>query len=163
MRPESVLDIGCGDLEVLREIELNARYIGIDVSEEIVRLNTLNFVDKTIFLRLLYKYIGVNNFRSDAVLCLDVIIHQNAHSDYCRLTKKLVKAAKRGGLISGYRSDPRLTVRSPIIAYHEPITETLHSAGAVDVQVVGESLESNCLVFVAFGVPPEKGQKAEAA
>ena len=72
MRPESVLDIGCGDLEVLREIEFNARYIGIDVSEAIVRFNTSKFVDKTFFCIDFASTLELNNFIFDHVLCLDV-------------------------------------------------------------------------------------------
>ena len=46
MRPESILDIGCGDHKVIAELELHARYIGIDVSEVIVKENSTRFADR---------------------------------------------------------------------------------------------------------------------
>ena len=152
MAPESILDIGCGDHEVLSRLELGASYIGVDISETIVKSNSLKFVDRTFYCADFVNTPEIVNFRCDVILCLEVLIHQHIYDEYCRLVKNLIMAAKKGGLISAYRSDPRSTLRSPIIAYHEPITDTLHSAGAIEVEVVGESQESNSLVFVAFRV-----------
>ncbi len=157
MRPESILDIGCGDHKVIAELELHARYVGIDVSEIIVKENSTRFAGKAFVSADFTDATESIKFKSDVVLCLEVLIHQHVANDYHRLVENLVRSTTRGGLVSGYLSDPRSTVRSQIIAYHEPITDTLDSAGAVNIQVVGESLESHCLAFVAFKVPPTKG------
>ena len=157
MRPESILDIGCGDHKVIAGLELRARYVGIDVSEIIVKENSTKFADKAFVNADFTDAMEAINFKSDVVLCLEVLIHQHTANDYYQLVRNLVRSATRGGLVSGYLFDPRSTVQSQIIAYHEPITDTLDSEGAGNIQVVGESLESNCLAFVAFKVPPTKG------
>ena len=150
MKPESILDIGCGDHKVIAGLELHARYIGIDLSEVIVKENSTQFLGKTFICADFTNSAEFIRFKSDVIICLEVLIHQHSANDYHQLVKNIVRSATRGGLISGYLSDPRSTLRSPIIAYHEPITDTLDSAGAINIQVVGELLESNYLAFVAF-------------
>ena len=97
-------------------------------------------------------WIDLQVLRSDVVLCMEVLIHQHRREAYERLARNLVAAALRGGLVSGYMFDPRPTIASKIIAWHEPITDTLLRAGASSVVTEAVSLESGCLAFVSFRI-----------
>jgi len=156
-RPDSILDVGCGDHRVLADVDLGARYLGVDVSDEIVEINRRKYPDRNFRRVNLAEDAELQQaMRSDVVLCFEVLIHQHVEREYRRLVANLVKLAARGGLISGYVDDPRPAVASEIIAYHEPVTSTLSSAGATDIRMVGRSLESDCLAFVSFHAPRAK-------
>lgn len=88
--------------------------------------------------------------RADVVLCMEVLIHQHRREQFEGLVHNLVAAAVKGGLVSGYMFDPRPTIASDIIAWHEPITDALIRNGATAVNVAARSLETDCLAFVSF-------------
>jgi 2-polyprenyl-3-methyl-5-hydroxy-6-metoxy-1,4-benzoquinol methylase len=147
--PTSVLDIGCGDHEVLKDLALPG-YIGVDVSPVVIQLNTAKFPDRRFALLDFTHLEEVGGLLSDATLCMEVIIHQHRRSDYDALVQNLLASTRVRGLVSGYLRDPRPNLRSAIIAWHEPITVSLENAGAKDIAVVTTSLESDCLGFVSF-------------
>ena len=68
----SILDLGCGDMEIMSRVNLHdARYIGIDCIEERTQRNRLlhpHFVFQTCDLREVFP-------TSDLVICKDVIQH----------------------------------------------------------------------------------------
>ena len=76
---QSVLDVGCGDLEVLRELNIHD-YIGLDVSQEALKTARAARPD--------WQFALLQNQPSDKremVLCLEVLIHQSTREDYHRL------------------------------------------------------------------------------
>ena len=148
--PETVLDIGCGDHEVLKNIDYIPGYTGIDVSAVAVDNNIRRFQNRRFECLDFVAHPSVQRLRSDVVLCLEVLIHQHRRESYDGLVKNLVASAAKGGLVSAYMFDPRPDISSNIIAWHEPITETLYRAGAKNVVVEARSLESDCLAFVSF-------------
>jgi hypothetical protein len=141
--------VGCGDHEVLKDLTI-PDYIGVDVSAVAVAMNKKRFPHRRFKCLDFATWIDLDGLRSDAVLCMEVLIHQHRRDAYDRLAKNLVAAALRGGLVSGYMFDPRPAISSEIIAWHEPITDTLLSAGAKSVVVEAISLESSCLAFASF-------------
>lgn len=148
--PQTVLDVGCGDHEVLKDVEYLPGYTGVDVSAVAVEINTKRFPHRQ-FKRLDFTNPdGVQAMKSDVVLCMEVLIHQHDRDAYDMFVRNLVASASTGGLVSGYLFDPRPTLSSDIIAWHEPITDTLHRAGAKSVVIEARSLESDCLAFVSF-------------
>jgi SAM-dependent methyltransferase len=148
--PKSVLDIGCGDHEVFRSIEYLPGYTGIDVSTVAINNNIRNFPNRRFECLDFVSCTDVQRLRSDVILCLEVLIHQHRWELYDGLVKNLVASASRGGLVSAYMFDPRPDISSDIIAWHEPITDTLYRAGAKSAVVEARSLESDCLAFVSF-------------
>jgi 2-polyprenyl-3-methyl-5-hydroxy-6-metoxy-1,4-benzoquinol methylase len=148
--PETILDVGCGDHEVLRGVEHLPGYLGVDVSAVAVSRN------QRLFPHLRFKQLDfvscadVQTLRSDVVLCLEVLIHQHRREDYDAFIRNLVAATAKRGLVSGYMFDPRPEISSGIIAFHEPIMDALTRAGAKRVRVDARSLESDCLAFVSF-------------
>jgi 2-polyprenyl-3-methyl-5-hydroxy-6-metoxy-1,4-benzoquinol methylase len=149
IRPESILDVGCGDHETLRAFHDLPGYLGLDVSAIVVAQNRVKFPGRAFVHRDFAAQPSCGE-SADAVLCLEVLIHQHQPDTYERMVRNLVAAAREGGLVSGYVVNPRPQVRSAIIAWHEPLAETLEKAGARNVEVVGRSLEADCLGFVTF-------------
>jgi SAM-dependent methyltransferase len=150
VEPKTVLDVGCGDHEVLKDMEYLPGYTGIDVSAVAVEMSAERFPHRNFICLDFAKLENIQQVRSDAVLCMEVLIHQHLREEYGAFVVNLVAAAAGGGLVSGYLFDPRPTISSEIIAWHEPITETLKMAGAKNITVEARSLESDCWAFVSF-------------
>jgi SAM-dependent methyltransferase len=147
MRPRTLLDVGCGDLEIVAPLNLPASYCGLDVSEVIIARNKVRFP------RLRFEHADLcvlddfERLSADVVLCLDVLIHQHTRTHYERMVGRLVSLARTGGLVSGFAASPRSPYRSAITAYHEPVTESLQRAGAKGIRIVGAYRDT---VMVAF-------------
>lgn len=147
-RPASVLDVGCGDLEAIGTLLTTTEYCGIDISELIIDINRRRFPNRT-FATADFgdTEIRADLFEADAVLCLDVLIHQFERASYGRFVHRLVHSARKGGLVSGYTAAPRAPYRSRITAYHEPLTATLRQAGARDIRVVASYRDRAVVTF----------------
>lgn len=148
--PGSVLDVGCGDHEVLRGVMRLPGYVGLDVSGVVVARNRQMFPQRRFECVDFVACSDLEPLRADAVLCTEVLIHQHRREQFDGLLKNIVAAAVKGGLVSGYMFDPRPTIASDIIAWHEPITDALLRSGARSVSVEARSLETDCLAFVSF-------------
>ena len=144
------MDVGCGDHEVLRGIPDLPNYVGIDVSRVIIDRNRQLFPHRRFECVDFLDYARLAGQRSDVVLCLEVLIHQHRREQYDGFVANLVATARQGGLVSGYVADPRPAISSKIIAWHEPVTESLMRAGAKTATVEARSLETDCLAFVSF-------------
>ena len=76
----SVLDLGCGDCEVNKNLKL-PNYLGIDVSNVIVERNTKLFPDRK-FMVTDFNHILKENKKADLLICFDVLIHQPTKEEY---------------------------------------------------------------------------------
>lgn len=150
MKPQSVLDVGCGDFEVLSGVEINAAYRGLDVSSIVVERNRNMFPGKTFENIDFASLDDVEAYAADVVLNFEVLIHQHTYDAYFRLLRNIVNAARKGGFISGYVHDPRPQLRSAIISWHEPLTETLEKLGAKNIQIRAKSPDTDAMCFVSF-------------
>ncbi len=148
--PQTVLDVGCGDHEVLKDVERLSGYTGVDVSAVAVEVNTARFPHRQFRRFDFTQLVDLQYLRSDVVLCMEVLIHQHRRELYDVFVRNLIASARIGGLVSGYLFDPNPAIASDIIAWHEAITESLLRAGAKTVTVEAKSLESDCLAFVSF-------------
>lgn len=148
--PASVLDVGCGDHEVLRNVATLPGYLGLDVSGVAVDRNRRAFPHRRFECLDFTACPSGEAMQADVVLCMEVLIHQHRREQFDRLLANVVAAAAKGGLVSGYMFDPRPEVSSDIIAWHEPITDALTRLGASLVQIEARSLEADCLAFVSF-------------
>jgi hypothetical protein len=118
LQPVSVLDVGCGDGEATRGLDLG-RYTGIDVSAQAVKLAQEGRPDGVYHVGSLSDRKHV----ADLTLCLDVLIHEANETAYRDLVSQLLLSSTRALLVSGYESPPDR--RSPIVHYHEPLSATL--------------------------------------
>lgn len=137
--PSSIVDVGCGDLEIMRQIRHTASYIGVDISSVVVERNaqlmpTARFVHGE-FTKLVNSD---EDLSADLVLCMDVLIHQHERDHYERFVQALVKATKRVGIVAAYEQEPAQGYSSEITAWHGPISQLLNAAGAQCVEQIHE-------------------------
>jgi len=135
-RPRSILDVGCGDIEVVKDLPFSGDYTGIDLSPTVVARNQMlrpewSFIEGD-FLDLSQR----DHMSVDLVICFDVLIHQHDAEAYEAFVRALARATQRVALINGYGAPPRKFF-SEICAYHEPITQTLSRLGGGTTEIVG--------------------------
>ena len=128
----SVLDVGCGDLEVSRTLPVTA-FTGVDVSAGAIELARGKRPDWTFVLGQLP---ALDLPRHDVVVSFDVLIHQPTVAAYRTLVADLVRLALHAVIIAAYDGPPRLT--SEITFYYEPISTSLERlVGGGHVRVLG--------------------------
>jgi len=112
----SVLDVGCGDLHVLGGLDLT-RYFGIDVSAAAV--------DKARALRPDWEFAvhaGQDIAPREAVVCMDVLIHQRAPQAYRDLVGFLADHTLKTLFVSGYEHKDDA---ASLVFFHEPLSKSL--------------------------------------
>jgi FkbM family methyltransferase len=115
----SVLDVGCGDLEVSRELATD-HYTGVDLSREALEIARTKRPEWT----FVEGQLGSLDLDAhDTVICFDVLIHQRTPAAYRTLVADLVRLAGRRLIVGAYDAPPTLT--SEITFYHEPVTTSL--------------------------------------
>ncbi|MEX2500290.1 MAG: class I SAM-dependent methyltransferase [Wenzhouxiangellaceae bacterium] len=117
--PSSVLDIGCGDLEVSRRIEFK-NYTGVDISSEAIIGARRKKRD--------WNFIVGNPVKTpidpcQLVICLDVLIHQPTYAEYIALLGRIFSLCTDVAILSGYNQEPWHT--SEITFYYEPLSQSL--------------------------------------
>jgi SAM-dependent methyltransferase len=143
----SVLDWGCGDLEVVRGFPWRD-YVGVDTSTEALRIAREKRPDWSFATPAVFD--ADDGQRRDIVLCLDVLIHQPTHAEYSALVRKLVALGRRGVLVAGFDRDPG--IRSHITYFPEPLGETLAALPGVSAVVPLLEYRDTTMFFVATGV-----------
>jgi hypothetical protein len=112
----SVLDVGCGDLHVLGGLNLKG-YVGIDVSAAAV--------ERARALRPDWEF-AVNTGQPiaphEAVVCLDVLIHQRDAEAYHALVKFLADHTEKTLFVSGYEHKEDAT---NLVFFHESLSKSL--------------------------------------
>ncbi|MUV13791.1 class I SAM-dependent methyltransferase [Noviluteimonas gilva] len=116
----SVLDWGCGDLEVARTLPCGDG-TGVDVSVEALRLARSKRPDWRFLTPV--QFDALDGRPRDLVLCLDVLIHQRRYDEYALMLHRLGPLARLGLLVAGYDAAPRS--RSHVTWFHEPLRTTL--------------------------------------
>lgn len=129
---QTVLDVGCGDLEVSRGLSV-AGYTGVDVSHEAITTARTKRPD-WLFHPGDLRDVPVGPH--DVVVCFDVLIHQRTMAAYRSLVAQLARLAASTVVVSGYNQPPWYT--SEITFFHEPLTATLgRLAGFEHVELIG--------------------------
>lgn len=118
---KSVLDVGCGDVEILANISL-PNYRGIDISREVIERNRQKRPDLA-FEYSDFREAGVDR-RYDLVLCLDVLIHQRSAEDLDRLLRNVLASVGQVGLISGFSESGD---HGWNVFFHEPLDKAIRS------------------------------------
>jgi len=119
---DSVLDVGCGDLEVMRSM-LFKSYRGIDISRQAIEIARTKRPDWQ------FDNIGIQEIGDDAydyVVCLDVLIHQSSAETFQEIIANLLRVARKGVIVSGYG---RQTPNEGIVFTHMDLLEALRKCG----------------------------------
>jgi 2-polyprenyl-3-methyl-5-hydroxy-6-metoxy-1,4-benzoquinol methylase len=137
---KSVVDVGCGDLEVMRTLPVK-NYVGLDVSQEALILARAKRPD----WRFAHITVDEPAFpQADAVICLDVLIHQKRASDFDALIRRLVHAARERLIVSGF-NEPQ--PNSAICSFHHPIVAALKATGLFsEISVIGRYRDLSLVV-----------------
>lgn len=137
LQPRSILDIGCGDIEVTRELAFDGSYTGVDASAFVTERNQAIRPDRTFLHGDFLQLAQERDLHADLVLCLDVLIHQHDPETYRAFVHTLVEVSRKALLVNSFDEMPRSGRLSPNVAFHEPITQTLRDAGAQDIHELG--------------------------
>jgi hypothetical protein len=116
----SVLDVGCGDLHVLGGLDLKA-YVGIDVSAAAV--------DKARAMKPDWEFAvqaGQEIAPREAVVCLDVLIHQRDRQAYQALVAFLAEHTIKTLFVSGYEHKADA---ANLVFFHESLSASLAATG----------------------------------
>jgi len=129
---KEILDVGCGDLEVMAEAEAD-RYTGLDISPAAISLARTKRPD----WRLLVGDVSaIHGQVFDLVMCGCVLIHMPEREVYENTVRRLVDACRDTLIIEAYNGPPTLT--SEITFYHEPVSETLSRDPRIgQIKVIG--------------------------
>lgn len=93
---DSILDVGCGDLEVFAPLPAS-NYTGIDVSEQVISIAKSKRPDWTFNTRNVKTFLA-SSF--DYTFCIDVLTHQPNEVSANELAHNLVRIARKGIIFS---------------------------------------------------------------
>ena len=124
---QSVLDVGCGNLEVMKCFNLR-NYLGLDQSEQALLAARSARPD--------WQFRAFDAVRdvvheadsidpADMVICFEVLIHQETPENYHRLIEFLAAKTKKKLIVSGYDSLDPAAARNHMIFFHEPLHKSL--------------------------------------
>jgi flagellar assembly factor FliW/2-polyprenyl-3-methyl-5-hydroxy-6-metoxy-1,4-benzoquinol methylase len=137
---KKVVDIGCGDLEVIRTLPLK-NYVGLDVSQEALALARPKRPDWR------FTHIAADEpalLKGDAVVCLDVLIHQRREDEFNALIQRLANAAGERLIVSGF-NEPQSS--AGICSFHRPIVAALEETGLFsEISVIGKYRDLSLVV-----------------
>ena len=119
----SVLDVGCGDLEVVSAIDLR-NYTGLDHSPAALASAAAKRPD--------WKFIQTPEddvAPAQLVLCFEVAIHQETEENYRELIGFLAKKTTKTLIVSGYDEQGEKVASNHMLFYYEPLLKTLERTG----------------------------------
>ena len=132
----SVLDVGCGDLEVVKALNLRG-YVGVDQSA-----TTLNIAKRARPDWTFLPAPAQDTPAAELVLCFEVLIHQESSAAYLKLIDYLAEKTRRILLVSGYEADSDAIRQNPMLFFHEPLSLSLARTGKFEsVTIVGHHSE----------------------
>lgn len=136
----SVLDVGCGDLEVVHALDLH-NYVGIDRSTVSLK--------RAAELRPDWTFVeapAADVNPAELVLCFEVAIHQETTSEYRDLIDFLIKKTRGTLIVTGY-DDPTEKIHSNhMLFFHEPLYQSIIDTGRFSsVRKIGA--HSNLVVY----------------
>jgi hypothetical protein len=115
----SVLDVGCGDLQVIKPLTLQ-NYVGVDQSK-----TTLDIAKRTRPDWTFLPAPAIGAPAAELVLCFEVLIHQETLSAYLALIKYLAEKTEGSLLVSGYEEETQSIRENPMLFYYEPLSLSL--------------------------------------
>lgn len=119
----SILDVGCGDGEVLAPFTLK-NYCGVDHSPKALELSKAKQPQGTFLL-----FPDKDSAKiSDLVICLDVLIHQDTSQDYFNLVDYISRKTRNRLIVSGYGSQEK-SDNSCMCHFYEDLRTTLEKTG----------------------------------
>jgi hypothetical protein len=119
----SVLDVGCGDLEVVGPLDLH-NYVGLDRSDVTLAAASAARPDWT-FVRAPAPHVTP----AELVLCFEVAIHQQSAEDYFELIRFVAEKTSGTLIISGYDESSEEIRANHMLFFYEPLRTSLERTG----------------------------------
>ena len=119
----SVLDVGCGDLEVVGDLDLK-NYVGTDRSGECLAIAACKRPDWT-FIQAPAGSVEP----AGLILCFEVAIHQATLADYRDLIDFLAANTLKTLIISGYDALAPHVAQNHMLFFYEPLFDSLSATG----------------------------------
>jgi len=120
---DSVLDVGCGDGEVISPLDID-NYTGIDMSLEALKLSAAKRPNG----KFIPYHERENAEAADIVICLDVLLHQDSIIDYNKLILYISEKASKRLIVSGYGKSEDVD-SSCMCHYYEDLHSSLEKTG----------------------------------
>ena len=131
-KARSVLDVGCGDLEVVRALNLTG-YVGVDQSTTTLEIAKRARPDWT-FLQAP----ALNASSAELVICFEVLIHQESLTAYHQLIHYLAEKTQTILIVSGYEEESKSIRSNSMLFFYEPLSRSLKKTGKFDsVEAIG--------------------------
>ena len=144
-QPASILDVGCGDIEVTKELQFGGTYTGVDLSPFVIERNATLRPDWTFAAGDFLALAEEGRLGADLVLAFDVLIHQHDEQTYHAFVRGLINVAGKVAVMNGF-DDPRRGYRGNV-AFHEPLTDTVARIGTGQM-VLGDKFRRTRIVLV---------------
>lgn len=131
-----VLDVGCGDVEVVKVLNLHG-YLGVDLSQSALTIAHNARPD----WRFELLNAGENGHlpSKELVLCFEVLIHQNTRASYDALVGFLAQHTEKTLIVSGYEHDYDARHSNSMLFYYEPLEVSLRRTGKFrTIRKIGE-------------------------
>jgi hypothetical protein len=119
----SVLDVGCGDLEVVKGLKIR-RYVGIDQSSTALARGRRARPDWEFRLAP-----APDVDPAEMVLCFEVLIHQETQPAYRDVIGFLADKTLGSLLVSGFGRQTEGIRRNPMLFFYEPLEKSLERTG----------------------------------
>ena len=116
LQPRTVLDIGCGDIEVTRDLALTGAYTGIDISPYVIERNRALRPDWEFRQGDFVAMAREEALQADLVLCFDVLIHQHDRETYRAFLRSLIALRPTLREAGAAEIEPLATFRRMLIA-----------------------------------------------
>jgi hypothetical protein len=149
-KARSVLDVGCGDLEVVKALNLSG-YVGIDRSIKSLEIAKRARPDWS-FLQAPCPHAPP----AELVLCFEVLIHQESVTEYNQLVHYLAEKTQRVLLVSGYDESTEEICSNSMLFFYEPLSRSLVKTGKfTSVETIGR--HTDVTIFRCEVRPPTLG------
>ena len=143
---QSILDVGCGDLEVVKTLHL-PNYTGIDVSRQAIELARQKRPDLNFILLEPNNYQNIP--QADFVICFEVLIHQQSEEDYQNLLDFLVQKTTNRLVVSGYIIEQPHHYTNHMVGFHKSLLDSLNKTQEFStIEIIGQHSDVKVILAV---------------
>ena len=122
----SVLDIGFGDLELMKDFNIK-EYQGFDISNEAIKMARTKRPDWN--FDSIYDLSLIEFKKYEYVQCLDVLIHQKTREDFDKLLNFAIKKTEKRLFISGFTTFASEYEANHVLGFYGSLKDKLTQSG----------------------------------